>query len=517
MTPDLSKSIMLKMENDASQEAKRPSRKRSVRSSTKVVDPPGLISDGSDAAVKSSGSTPKKRGRQERASSSLNMDASAGMKEKPMLKLFFKSSDSGDISSNGGEKKDVSTLLRIRLGSSDDKLNKPNEETSISPVSAVRVKRRYTKRAKLESQEKSPKKEKVKKVKGEKKAKKEKREKDEDESIKPAVEEPVIKETISNQTVNEEVVNDDYCAGCKSPGNLLCCETCPNSYHLICLLPPLETVPEGIWQCVECRVSRPLCKYNDPDLEEAASLKDKPIENYKDLWDCIWANSILTNPVSFILPKKLRPKMEGPPTLEFFDEQTLAAMNQPKRKQSVSEGKKPSSSYPSRRSANNRHVTPTIENLRIVEEGQCHRCNQRSILPSSLPLRATPLVPKPLIKCDKCHLLWHLDCLDPPLTIAPKAESKWSCPVHLNLPIHPNWIPDVELENFGNPFEYEVALRLIGETPPPDKIILPESSIKLAFFNKVSQMRQQLSANVTPPDHVKDSYAKLAELASIDS
>jgi len=35
----------------------------------------------------------------------------------------------------------------------------------------------------------------------------------------------------------------------------------------------------------------------------------------------------------------------------------------------------------------------------------------------------------PLIQCDYCPLLFHMDCLDPPLTALP--AGKWMCPNHI--------------------------------------------------------------------------------------
>lgn len=35
----------------------------------------------------------------------------------------------------------------------------------------------------------------------------------------------------------------------------------------------------------------------------------------------------------------------------------------------------------------------------------------------------------PLIQCDYCPLLFHMDCLDPPLTAMP--TGRWMCPNHI--------------------------------------------------------------------------------------
>ena len=49
------------------------------------------------------------------------------------------------------------------------------------------------------------------------------------------------------------VQNYSECRICGSScGDLLCCETCPNVYHLSCTDPPLELLPRGKWTCPEC-------------------------------------------------------------------------------------------------------------------------------------------------------------------------------------------------------------------------------------------------------------------------
>lgn len=48
----------------------------------------------------------------------------------------------------------------------------------------------------------------------------------------------------------------EFCRVCKDGGELLCCDTCPSSYHIHCLNPPLPEIPNGEWLCPRCMVSR---------------------------------------------------------------------------------------------------------------------------------------------------------------------------------------------------------------------------------------------------------------------
>ncbi|XP_048086183.1 chromodomain-helicase-DNA-binding protein 4a [Alosa alosa] len=44
----------------------------------------------------------------------------------------------------------------------------------------------------------------------------------------------------------------EYCRVCKDGGELLCCDSCPSSYHIHCLNPPLPEIPNGEWICPRC-------------------------------------------------------------------------------------------------------------------------------------------------------------------------------------------------------------------------------------------------------------------------
>ncbi|XP_073129659.1 protein CHROMATIN REMODELING 4-like, partial [Henckelia pumila] len=49
--------------------------------------------------------------------------------------------------------------------------------------------------------------------------------------------------------------NDGYyyeCVICELGGKLLCCDSCPRTYHLECLDPVLKRIPSGKWECPMC-------------------------------------------------------------------------------------------------------------------------------------------------------------------------------------------------------------------------------------------------------------------------
>ena len=44
----------------------------------------------------------------------------------------------------------------------------------------------------------------------------------------------------------------DACAICGDGGNLLICDGCEGEFHMECMRPALDSIPEGKWECDEC-------------------------------------------------------------------------------------------------------------------------------------------------------------------------------------------------------------------------------------------------------------------------
>lgn len=87
-------------------------------------------------------------------------------------------------------------------------------------------------------------------------------------SAKPSGLKPSAADLVAGETIHGEDLldasspqvpqeNDDYCGACGDPGELLCCDGCPNVFHGACLDPPIDTdnLPDDQWYCSQCEMS----------------------------------------------------------------------------------------------------------------------------------------------------------------------------------------------------------------------------------------------------------------------
>ncbi|KAK9074947.1 hypothetical protein SSX86_003266 [Deinandra increscens subsp. villosa] len=81
------------------------------------------------------------------------------------------------------------------------------------------------------------------------------------------------KESSSDYCPTKEKGNDgNYfeCVVCDLGGELLCCDSCPRTYHIECLVPPLKRIPNGKWNCPSCCLNNSLV---EPDDDSGPSSK----------------------------------------------------------------------------------------------------------------------------------------------------------------------------------------------------------------------------------------------------
>ena len=64
----------------------------------------------------------------------------------------------------------------------------------------------------------------------------------------------MISTTLAHLSLQDENSNHDLCDSCGDGGDLLCCDRCPASFHILCVEPPLpgNVVPDGDWFCKQC-------------------------------------------------------------------------------------------------------------------------------------------------------------------------------------------------------------------------------------------------------------------------
>jgi len=80
-----------------------------------------------------------------------------------------------------------------------------------------------------------------------------------------------------NAVVDEEDEHMEFCRVCKEGGELLCCDNCPNAYHLQCLDPPLEEPPDEEWTCPRC-----MCEPMPGKVEKILTWQWKEDESAKE-------------------------------------------------------------------------------------------------------------------------------------------------------------------------------------------------------------------------------------------
>ncbi|XP_064613233.1 LOW QUALITY PROTEIN: PHD finger protein 12-like [Liolophura sinensis] len=211
-------------------------------------------------------------------------------------------------------------------------------------------------------------------------------------------------------------VNHDCCDSCKEGGDLLCCDRCPAAFHLQCHDPPLEEdeLPSGEWICHRCRVTPPQPEVTEDNntpapppapapkpstsrsrgrrrsQEEPMEIQDAD-EDMSHPLKMLAKAARLMNPVQFDLPKDVACTTSLPGSSK--RRWTKEATRGPPKKlaHELDSG-----------------IVPLPAKLCFVCNKSCKKA--------------------PLIQCDYCPLLFHMDCLNPPLTSLP--SGRWMCPNH---------------------------------------------------------------------------------------
>ncbi|XP_008423413.1 PHD finger protein 12 [Poecilia reticulata] len=286
--------------------------------------------------------------------------------------------------------------------------------------------------------------------------------------------------------------NHDTCDSCREGGDLLCCDHCPAAFHLQCCNPPLseEMLPPGEWMCHRCNMRK---KKREQKSEQTNGFPDRSSAKRSTSptgelevgpgplrLDGLPPGAGAAGPGLRVAQVRLldrrtssRPSSRpGTPTSNTSSTPTPSEEQNdgeeeaadPEDDMQAVEPDGAALSVPAPRllkrpfqlliaAAMERNPTqfqlpseltcttalPGSSKRRRKEEllGKPFRRPQHELDPNGLvPLpvkvcfscnRSCRLAP--LIQCDYCPLLFHMDCLDPPLTALP--AGKWMCPNHV--------------------------------------------------------------------------------------
>uniref|UniRef100_A0A8C9SUE4 Chromodomain helicase DNA binding protein 3 n=1 Tax=Scleropages formosus TaxID=113540 RepID=A0A8C9SUE4_SCLFO len=147
--------------------------------------------------------------------------------------------------------------------------------------------------------------------------------------------------------VDEDDDHMEFCRVCKDGGELLCCDSCPSSYHIHCLNPPLPEIPNGEWLCPRCtcppikgRVQKilhwrwgeppppvpvPPAPDADPQQPPPPPMKGRPEREYfvkltgQSYWHCTWVTELQLEIFHSVMFRNYQRKMDmdEPPPLDY--------------------------------------------------------------------------------------------------------------------------------------------------------------------------------------------------------
>ncbi|CAL8344363.1 unnamed protein product [Arctogadus glacialis] len=285
--------------------------------------------------------------------------------------------------------------------------------------------------------------------------------------------------------------NHDTCDSCREGGDLLCCDHCPAAFHLQCCNPPLseEMLPPGEWMCHRCNVRK---KKREQKSDQTNGLPDKLVSKRAASpavelelnpgalrLDGLPPGAGAAGPGLRVAQVRLldrrsssRPSSRpGTPTSNSSSTPTPSEDQNDGEEEAEAEEEALGSELegssnlaPAPRllkrpfqlliaAAMERNPTqfqlPNELTCTTALPGSSKRRKKEELLgrPFRRPqheLDSNGLVPlpvkvcfscgrscrmAPLIQCDYCPLLFHMDCLDPPLTTLP--AGKWMCPNHV--------------------------------------------------------------------------------------
>ncbi|XP_053313032.1 PHD finger protein 12 [Spea bombifrons] len=345
--------------------------------------------------------------------------------------------------------------------------------------------------------------------------------------------------------------NHDSCDSCKEGGDLLCCDHCPAAFHLQCCNPPLseEMLPPGEWMCHRCTIRRKkrerkkelgqvnglFDKYgrrtvsptSDLDFSERAAGSFRALAQARMLERRVSRPGTPTSSASTDTPISEQNDVDEdmidvddePPSLEAeyghsqlkrpFQLLIAAAMERNPTQFQLPNELTCTTALPGT-SKRRRKEEMTGKNVKKAQ----HELDHNGLVP--LPAKVCFTCSRscrvaPLIQCDYCPLLFHMDCLDPPLTAMP--AGRWMCPNHIEHIVLNQ--KSMTLSNRCQVFDRfqdsisQHAVKLdflnrIHKTHPPNRRVLPQARKHTVKVPDAIKAQYQAPPQLLAPAGIRD-------------
>uniref|UniRef100_A0A670ZLN2 PHD-type domain-containing protein n=1 Tax=Pseudonaja textilis TaxID=8673 RepID=A0A670ZLN2_PSETE len=85
-----------------------------------------------------------------------------------------------------------------------------------------------------------------------------------------------------------ETDHQDYCEVCQQGGEIILCDSCPRAYHLVCLDPELDKIPNGEWLCPRCTVRKDWGRIPDGGVTREAGRRERVPHPSPSILKCIY-------------------------------------------------------------------------------------------------------------------------------------------------------------------------------------------------------------------------------------
>ncbi|CAR26115.1 hypothetical protein ZYGR_0E00970 [Zygosaccharomyces rouxii] len=320
-------------------------------------------------------------------------------------------------------------------------------------------------------------------------------------------------------STTQEIENDDFCSACLQSGSFLCCDTCPKSFHFLCLNPPVDPdeLPDGDWSCPQCVFKMRCPNGSQAKKYEKDFLQEQVPRNCK-LFGKLLFQLEITNPRQFSLPQSLKD------TFQNVKSGPHGVYNDGREKEPLSEKQLFGAPYGQSLTMLDCYNPDIHVDQDTGKFLTCYKCRT-----TKMGTWDSPEDSRLIMRCDYCKTPWHLDCIPH----APRASlknlgTKWKCPLHApevtkgnemrRLSKFQKFIEPTQTCGFKNNGEVDIVLDEItspgskamieaykkkGDFPPV--ALLSERSVKLDFMDKVFRAKKvQRDRDLKYEEHLID-------------